>query len=157
MSPQPLIDLSGINLGNLEMSIEEVRKYNAQRFEMEQLDGVIAVSLEDGYAVAYRDVSPDAFWVKGHIPGRPLLPGVLMIESAAQLSSLYYKLATKDDRFLGFGGVNDVKFRGAVVPGQRVIFVSKVVEMKSRKAVFDTQGLVDGKIVFEARIIGMPL
>jgi 3-hydroxyacyl-[acyl-carrier-protein] dehydratase len=157
MSPQPLIDLSGIDLGSLEMRIEDVRKYNAQRFEMEQLDGVIAVNLEKGYAVAYRDVSPDAFWVKGHIPGRPLLPGVLMIESAAQLSSLYYKLATQDDRFLGFGGVDNVKFRGAVVPGQRVIIVSKVVEMKSRKAVFDTQGLVDGKIVFQARIIGMPL
>ncbi len=155
--PQPLVDLSGVDLDALEMSIEEVRTYNAQRYEMEQLDGVICVDLDGGFAVAYRDVRDDAFWVKGHIPGRPLLPGVLMIESAAQLSSLYYKIITKDDRFLGFGGVENVKFRGAVVPGQRVIIVSRVIEVKSRKAVFDTQGLVDGKIVFEARIIGMPL
>ena len=155
--PQPLVDLSGVDLDAVEMSIEEVRTYNAQRYEMEQLDGVIRVDLDGGFAVAYRDVSEDAFWVRGHIPGRPLLPGVLMIESAAQLSSLYYKLITKDERFLGFGGVENVKFRGAVVPGQRVIIVSKVIEVKSRKAVFDTQGLVDGKIVFEARIIGMPL
>jgi 3-hydroxyacyl-[acyl-carrier-protein] dehydratase len=157
MSPQPLVDLSGVDFDSVEMSIEEVRKYNPQRFEMEQLDGVICVDLDGGYAVAYRDIREDAFWVRGHIPGRPLLPGVLMIESAAQLSSLYYKIITKDDRFLGFGGVENVRFRGAVAPGQRVIIVSKVLEVKSRKAVFETQGLVDGKIVFEARIIGMPL
>jgi 3-hydroxyacyl-[acyl-carrier-protein] dehydratase len=157
MSPQPLVDLSQIDLDRVEMTIEEVRRYNAQRFEMEQLDGIIALNTDNGYAVAYRDIGEDAFWVRGHIPGRPLLPGVLMIESAAQLSSLYYKIATKDERFLGFGGVENAKFRGAVVPGQRLMIVSRVVEMKSRKAVFDTQGVVDGKIVFEARIIGMPL
>ncbi|MFC1671786.1 3-hydroxyacyl-ACP dehydratase FabZ family protein [Planctomycetota bacterium] len=157
MSPQPLIDLSEIDFDQVAMNIDEVRTYNQQRYEMEQLDGIVAIDLEKGYAVAHRDVRDDAFWVRGHIPGRPILPGVLMIESAAQLSSLYYKVSTKDERFLGFGGVDNVKFRGAVVPGQRLIVVIRVVEMRSRKAIFDSQGIVDGKIVFEARITGMPL
>ena len=106
---------------------------------------------------AYKDVRPDEFWVRGHIPGRPLMPGVLMIEAAAQMSSFYYKYVQKDPRFLGFGGVDGVKFRGQVVPGDRLLLVGKVVEIRNRRAVFDTQGVVGDRLAFEARITGMPI
>ena len=107
--------------------------------------------------MAFKDVRDDEFWVRGHIPGRPLLPGVLMIEAAAQMSSLYYKYVQKDPRFLGFGAVDGVKFRGQVVPGDRLLLLGKAVEIRSRRAVFDTQGVVGDKLVFEARITGMPI
>ena len=67
----------------------------------------------------YRDVRDDEFWVRGHIPGRPIFPGVLMIETAAQLVGYYAMSKMPSQGFLGFGGVEDVKFRGTVVPGQR--------------------------------------
>jgi len=107
--------------------------------------------------VAFKDVREDEFWVRGHIPGRPLLPGVLMIEAAAQMCSLYYKVVQKDERFLGFGGVDGVKFRGQVAPGERLILLGKAVEIRGRRAVFDTQGIVGERLVFEARITGMPI
>ena len=157
MAREFLVDISGINFDHLEMGIEEIRRYNPQRFEMEQLDGVLVLDRENGTAVAYKDVREDSFWIRGHIPGRPLLPGVLMIESAAQLCSLYYKIVTGDKRFLGFGGVDAVKFRGAVVPGDRLIITARIVELRSRKAVFDTQGAVGERIVFEGRVTGMPV
>ena len=157
MAPPLVVDLSKIDLGRVVMSIDEIRQYNPHRYEMEQLTGVIHLDAAAGQIVAFRDVRPDEFWVRGHIPGRPLLPGVLMIEAAAQMSSLYYKKVQQDPRFLGFGGVEGVKFRGQVVPGDRLLLLGRAVEIRSRRAVFDTQGVVDDRLVFEARITGMPI
>jgi len=162
MAPPLLVDLSGIDLERFQLPIEQVRQLNPHRYEMEQLTGVVHLDPEAGVIVARRDIGPDEFWVRGHIPGRPLFPGVLMIEAAAQMCSAYYKFVQKDERFLGFGGVDRVKFRGQVVPGDRLILLGRVAELRSRRAVFDTQGVLeDGaggfKVVFEGRITGMPI
>jgi len=164
MAPPLLVDLSRIDLDARALSLEAVRRLNPHRYEMEQLGGVIHLDASAGQIVAYRDVRADEFWVRGHIPGRPLLPGVLMLESAAQMCSVYYKSVQADSRFLGFGGVDKVKFRGQVVPGQRLLLLGRAVEIRRRRAVFDTQGVVrDGagpqafKLVFEGRIVGMPI
>jgi len=157
MAPPLVVDLSKIDLRRVVMSIDEIRQYNPHRYEMEQLTGVIHLDAAAGQIVAFKDVRPDEFWVRGHIPGRPLLPGVLMIEAAAQMSSLYYKKVQQDPRFLGFGGVDGVKFRGQVVPGDRLLLLGRAVEIRSRRAVFDTQGVVGDRLVFEARITGMPI
>jgi len=157
MAPPLVVDLSKIDLGRVTMSIDEIRQYNPHRYEMEQLTGVIHLDVAAGQIVAFKDVRPDEFWVRGHIPGRPVLPGVLMIEAAAQMSSLYYKKVQQDPRFLGFGGVDGVKFRGQVVPGDRLLLLGRAVEIRNRRAVFDTQGVVDDRLVFEARITGMPI
>ena len=157
MAPPLLVDLAKVDLGRVVMSIDEIRQYNPHRYEMEQLSGVIHLDAAAGQIVAFKDVRADEFWVRGHIPGRPLLPGVLMIEAAAQMSSLYYKRVTGDARFLGFGGVDAVKFRGQVAPGDRLLLLGQVVEIRGRRAVFDTQGVVGDRLVFEARITGMPI
>ena len=75
---------------------------------------------EDGLIIGYKDVRPDEFWVSGHIPGRPLLPGVLMIEAGAQLASFYTRTYVGWKGFIGFGGVDEVKFRMQVPPGVRM-------------------------------------
>lgn len=150
-----LIDLNNIDLNKPIIDIEGIRAVVPHRYEMEQLSGIIKYSIEEGIIVGYKDVSNNEFWIKGHVPGRPLMPGVIMLEAAAQLCTYYYKQTTKDERFLGFGGVDKVKFRGKVVPGDKLIIIAKNKELRSRRAVFDTQGVVDGKLVFEGIIIGM--
>ena len=157
MAPPLLVDLSKLDLGRVEIPIEEIRKVNPHRYEMEQLSGVIHLDAAAGQIVAFKEVRPDEFWVRGHIPGRPLLPGVLMVEAAAQMCSFYYKRVLEDPRFLGFGGVDGVKFRGQVVPGDRLLLLGQAVEIRNRRAVFDTQGVVGDRMVFEARITGMPI
>ena len=99
----------------------------------------------------------DEFWVRGHIPGRPLMPGVIMIEAAAQMCSLYFSLVSSMDKFIGFGGVDGVKFRGTVLPGDTLILQGKPLEIRPRRAVFDTIGLVGDRLVFQAQITGMPV
>ncbi len=157
MPPKPILDLTTIDLEHLEAGPEEIRKYNPQRCEMEQLEGVIHYDPEQGIAVGFKELRQDEFWVKGHLPGRPLLPGVLMCEAAAQLCSYYFKRATGTDQFLGFGGLDRVKFRGQVVPGDRLILLVRNTELSRRRATFDVQGMVNGKVVFEGVVIGMPM
>ncbi len=78
-----------------------------------------------------------------------------MIETAAQLVSYYTMTAAPGKGFLGFAGVDGVKFRGAVRPGQRIIMVGRMVEVRTRRCVGDTQAFVDGAMVYEGRITGM--
>ena len=80
-----LYDLTLVDPDNVRMSIEEIRRYNPQRYEMEQLTALVHMDRDARTLIARRDVKADEFWVRGHIPGRPLMPGVLMIETAAQL------------------------------------------------------------------------
>lgn len=157
MPPQLLIDPSTYDVSKVVMTLDEIRKYNQQRFEMEQLSGVLRFDPQAGEIVTYKDIGQNEFWIRGHIPGRPLMPGVIMIEAAAQMCSLYFGLVEKGDRFIGFGGVDEVKFRGQVVPGQKLVMLGKLVDLRPRRAIFDTQGVVDGSMVFQAKITGMPL
>jgi 3-hydroxyacyl-[acyl-carrier-protein] dehydratase len=155
----PLVDLKSLDLSTVRISMDEIRKINPQRYEMEQLSGIFLLDREKSLIVGYRDIGPEEFWSRGHIPGRPIFPGVLILEAAAQLCTYFYKIALNDDpnRFLGFGGIDKVKFRGTVLPGDRLILVAKNTELKSRRAIFDTQGLVGDRIVYEGVIVGMPI
>ena len=156
MPPKAIVDLREFDLDRLEYGPEEIRKRNPHRFELELLHGVIAFRPEDGIVVGEHRATDDAFWVRGHIPGRPLFPGVLMVELAAQLCSFHWRMQYPDiDRFFGFGGIENTRFRGTVGPGDRLIVVGKVFDLKPRRTIFDTQGFVEDRMVFETRIMGV--
>jgi len=158
MPPRALVDLRELDTSRFEHGPEEIRRHNPHRFEMELLHGVVAYRPDDRLIVGVHVASEDAFWVRGHIPGRPLFPGVLMVELAAQLCSFYWRLAFPEvDKFLGFGGIENTRFRGTVVPGDRLVVIGKSIEVKPRRAVFDCQGFVEATMVFETRIKGLPV
>ena len=87
---KPLIlDFSEYDLDKVVADTEEIRRYNPQRYEMEQLTAICFEDPERGICVGYKDLAPDEFWCRGHMPGMPLMPGVIMCEAAAQLASYY--------------------------------------------------------------------
>lgn len=157
MASQPIIDPATITTDNIAVTKEEILELNAQRDEFEQVDHLVSIDLEEGLAVGVKSQQPDEFWTRGHIPGRPIMPGVLMIEMAAQISSVIYhlKFETGGKKFFGFGGVNKVKFRGSVEPGNDLIMVVKASKLRSRMAIFEAQGFVDGTMVFEGEVTGI--
>ena len=155
MPSEALFDISGLDLDNPIVDRQGIYQVNPHRFEFMLLDAIVHVDYEKGRVAGYRDVREDEFWVRGHIPGRPLFPGVLMIEAAAQLVSYFVMSEDPEKGFLGFGGVTDVKFRGAVVPGDRLILLGQLTEKRSRRIVGATQAYVDGNQVYEGVITGM--
>jgi 3-hydroxyacyl-[acyl-carrier-protein] dehydratase len=159
MPPEAHFDLSTLDQTKVIADHDAIRKINLQRFEMEQLDGIFFFDRERALMIGYKDVRPDEFWVRGHMPGMPLMPGVIMCESAAQLCS-YFSVTQgviEPGRMLGFGGMEEVRFRGAVKPGDRLILVCKGERLHRRHSIFDVQGFVNGVMVFDGKVIGVPL
>ena len=155
MPPKMLFDLSAVNLNDVQIPKSKVYEVNPHRYEFQLLDGVFCMDHEQGIIVGYHDTKSEEFWVRGHIPGRPIFPGVLMIETAAQLVSYYAMTAQPGRGFLGFAGIDGVKFRSSVTPGHRIIMLGKMIELRPRRCVGATQAFVDGEMIYEGIITGM--
>ncbi len=157
MVSQAILDLSTIDFSQIAVTKEEILSLNPQREEFEQLDKLVYLNTEDSCAVGVKHQYQNEFWTRGHIPGRPLMPGVLMIEMAAQLSSVIFhkKLNTQGNVFFGFASVDKIKFRGSVEPGVDYVMVAKAIKFRPRIASFEVQGFVNEKMVFEGEISGI--
>jgi 3-hydroxyacyl-[acyl-carrier-protein] dehydratase len=158
MPPELHVEMSQIDLTRVIADQEGIRRVNQQRFEMEQLTAIVHIDPSQHLIIGYRDVGPDEFWVRGHMPGYPILPGVLMCEAAAQLCSYYIvtqRLMVGD--FIGFGGLENVRFRAPVRPGDRLVLVGKGVRIHRRQTVCNVQGFVGKTMVFHADVVGVPL
>ena len=137
---------------------KDIERVNPQRFEMVQLTGIVHTDTSQHLFAGYKDVTGDEFWVRGHMPDYPLMPGVLMCEAAAQLCSYYIMTnGLMQGDFLGFGGMENVRFRGPVRPGDRLVLIGKGTKMNRRQCIFNVQGFVGSTMVFHADIIGVPL
>jgi 3-hydroxyacyl-[acyl-carrier-protein] dehydratase len=158
MPPQLHVDPSELDFGRIVADIEAIRRVIPQRYEMEQLSAIIHLDPEHNVIAGYKDVGTEEFWVRGHIPGYPLMPGVLLCEAAAQLCSFYIvTCGLLQGDFLGFGGMENVRFRGPVHPGDRLLLVSKLIRYHRRQTIFNVQGFVGTNMVFHADIIGVPM
>ncbi len=154
-----IVDPDSIDFDRVTADIHQIRKYNPQRFEMEQLSAIVYEDPQNVICVGYKDVSHDEFWVRGHMPGMPLMPGVVMLEAVAQVccyAAHKYKLL--GDSIVGFGGLDDVRFREPVRPGDRLIVMCKLLKLrKPYLLVCHFQGLVGRKLVVEGQLKGIPI
>jgi 3-hydroxyacyl-[acyl-carrier-protein] dehydratase len=158
MPPLLHFDPSSLDFNRVVVDRDEIRRVNPQRFEMEQLNAIVHIDRAAHLIVGYKDVTADEFWVRGHMPGDPLLPGVLMCEAAAQLCSYYVvTMGLLEGGFVGFGGLENVRFRGVVRPGDRLVLVAKGLRLHRRQSLFNVQGLVGSTMVFHADVLGVPM
>lgn len=158
MPPPLILDPSTLDETRIVADLPAIRTVNPQRFEMEALSAIVLLDPVRKMIAGYKDVTDQEFWCRGHMPGMPLMPGVLMCEAAAQLCS-YYVMTQKvfDSDFVGLGGLADVQFRAPVRPGDRLILAGRMSLENKRKSECDIQAFVRNKMVFNARVIGIPL
>jgi 3-hydroxyacyl-[acyl-carrier-protein] dehydratase len=123
------------------------------------LTAIVHEDYDEHICVGYKDTSHDDFWVRGHMPGMPLMPGVVMLEAAAQLCSYYaQKVDLLGTRMIGFGGLEDVRFRDPVFPGDRLILLCQLVKARrGRMLVSRFQGAVHDNLVVEGVLKGVPI
>ena len=153
------VDLAGLDFTRPVADLDGIRAVNPQRFELEMLDAVVLIDKARHLIVGYKDARPDAFWVRGHMPQYPLMPGVLMCEAAAQLTC-YYAVSqgvVDRDALHGLGGIDKARFLRPVRPGERLVLVGKGVRVHRRMTRFHVTGLVDSDRAFEAEVVGVPL
>jgi len=155
MPATPLIDLTTIDLSNVQFNRQAIAEVNPQSYEMSQLDGIIWHDLPQMLCLGYKDVTESEFWVRGHLPGRPIMPGVIMVEAAAQLCSFFMKRIYGLEGFIGFSGIGKTKFRDTVLPGSRLHLLGHIDKVRSRQFSATVQGVVGEKIVFDTIISGM--
>ncbi len=157
MAHDTVIDLSKIDLNARLFGARDLDAYLPQTGHMRMCDAIVwhDETLESGVGV--KMVRHDEFWVPGHIPGRPLMPGVLIIEAVAQMASYLNTRSGRVKGFLGFTRCDDVSFRGQVVPGDTLYLLASLMECNRRRFISRCQGVVNGKLVFDGTITGMTL
>jgi 3-hydroxyacyl-[acyl-carrier-protein] dehydratase len=158
MPPVAHFNLDAIDFNRVIADRDAIRRANPQRFEMEQLTAIVHVDPQQHLVVGYKDVGDNEFWIRGHMPDYPLMPGVLICEAGAQLCGYYVKTqGLLEGDYIGFGGMEDVRFRSPVHPGDRLVLVAKGKKIHRRQSIFNVQGFVNGTMVFHADIIGVPI
>jgi 3-hydroxyacyl-[acyl-carrier-protein] dehydratase len=160
VSPKDLlIDPALLDYDQVVADLDEIRRYNPQRFEMEQLTAVIYEDLEEYACAGYKDIGRDEFWVRGHMPDMPLMPGVIVLEAAAQLCSFF---SQKHDllgaAMIGFGGLEKVRFRAPIIPGDRLLLICKMTKVRpGRMIVCRFQAVVGETLVVDGTLKGIPI
>ncbi|MBU4345733.1 MAG: bifunctional UDP-3-O-[3-hydroxymyristoyl] N-acetylglucosamine deacetylase/3-hydroxyacyl-ACP dehydratase [Candidatus Omnitrophica bacterium] len=147
--------LGGVGIGyhpgeEGELDREAIMKILPHRPPFLFVDKII--SLKQGkYAVGIKNVTKDEYFFKGHFPGKPVMPGVLIIEAMAQVGGVMM-LSPEENRgkLAYFLAADNIKFRKTVVPGDQLLLRVEADKIKSKTGRVHGKALVDGKVVSEA-------
>ena len=127
----------------------------AHRYPFLLIDRIIEVVPGDK-VTALKNVTINEPFFQGHFPGKPIMPGVLIIEAMAQAGGILAFLTgtvEQRNRLIYFMGMDKVRFRKPVLPGDQIIFEAKMIKFRSRAAKMSGTATVDNQLVAEAELM----
>jgi beta-hydroxyacyl-ACP dehydratase FabZ len=135
------------------LSIDDISQVLPHRYPFIMIDRIL--KWEEGKRiVAIKNVSINEAYFQGHFPGQPVMPGVLQVEGMAQAAAfLLLKKGDNAGKLIYFGGIDKVRFRRPVVPGDQLRFEVEVLKLRGRIGVVKAEAYVGGKLVAEAELI----
>lgn len=137
------------------MDIKQIQEILPHRYPFLLVDRVL--EMEEGKRiVASKAVTMNEYFFQGHFPQEPVMPGVLIIEALAQTGAIaVLSMEENKGKIAYFGGMNKVKFRNKVVPGDVLTLEMEIIKLKSRAGVGKGTAYVDGKKVAEGELTFM--
>ncbi len=139
----------------LDFDVQGIMEMLPHRYPFLLVDRVIKL-IPDDRIVAIKNVTINEPFFQGHFPGKPVMPGVLIIEAMAQAGGiLAYQTAPpeKRNRLIYFMGMDKVRFRKMVVPGDQIIFEAKIIKFRTKVAKMSGTATVDNQLVAEAELM----
>lgn len=151
MSSDPQTQESAIQT---TFTVEEIRELLPHRYPFALVDRIIDY-VPGKKAVGIKNVTINEPFFPGHIPPRPLMPGVLIVESMAQVGGVVLTLLPgMKGKFFAFAGIDNVRFRRPVVPGDQLIMTVELLSLKQKRiAKMQGQGTVDGKLAVKGEML----
>lgn len=144
-------------MSKLPIPIEEIIDMLPHRYPLLLVDRVVELPTEDSL-VAIKNVTFNENFFMGHFPGRPVMPGVLIVEALAQASCIYVVHTLGDEargKLVYFMSIENAKFRKPVVPGDTLYLHTEKLQNHGKVWKFKTEGRVEGKKVVEATLVAM--
>ncbi len=146
--------------GNLDentktvLTIEEIQKLLPHRYPFALVDRIIEY-VPGKRAVGIKNVTFNEPHFQGHFPGRPMMPGVLIVEAMAQVGGIVLtQLPELEGGLFLFAGIDKVRFRRPVVPGDRLIMTVELLCVKRRRfGKMQARSVVDGQLVSEGELM----
>ena len=129
------------------MNKEEIKKILPHRDDMLLID---EAEIVDGKAHAKRKITGEEFFLRGHFPGNPVVPGVILCEILAQSTCVLLADTMDDSVTPYFSGLNNVKFKHPVKPGDTVETECEITRAKGVFYFASGKGFVDGKLCVSA-------
>ena len=131
---------------------EEIKKIIPQRDPFLMIDEVENF-IPGESAIAYKNVNIEEWYFKGHFPGNPIMPGVLIAESLAQTGAVAI-LSVDENKGKNalFGGIDKMRFKRQVVPGDRIKLEVKIIKRKGPIGVGEAIASVDGKVAAKGEL-----
>jgi 3-hydroxyacyl-[acyl-carrier-protein] dehydratase len=131
---------------------EEIRKILPHRHPFLFVDKIVEIDSER--AVGFKSFPATEPFFQGHFPGRPVVPGVLIIETMAQVAGIVSSKRTGRLGNIAFlAGINNARFREPVLPGDNMKITTRLVKEKARLHVAECKAEVNGKLVCEAEVM----
>jgi len=138
------------------MNITEIMDVLPHRYPFLLVDRVVEL-VKGEKIVAFKNITGNEEVFNGHFPGAPIFPGVMIVEALAQASGILGFVTTDttadDGKLYLFAGLDKVRFKAPVVPGDQLMLESEVVAVKRHIWRFQTRATVNGKLVCEATLL----
>lgn len=135
-------------------TVEEIRQLLPHRYPFALVDRIINY-VPGKKAVGLKNVTINEPFFPGHIPSRPLMPGVLIVESMAQVGGVILtQLPGMKGKFFAFAGIDKTRFRRPVVPGDQLIMTVELLSFKMNKiAKMQGEARVDGQLAAQGEMM----